>query len=100
MNKEMYTVRQLYTPTIYTSHIDGKSYVIPSWLEVPSDTTLDQIIWERPFSKSQEIWVQIGTIKARRGSTIYKISKFGKKYKCSCSKQFECNHIHDYLNIK
>lgn len=97
----MITVNQLFPPTIYKSTLDGKTYVIPAWVEVPEGTTEKDINWVKPISERPiENWVEEGTIKARRGNTIYKISKFNRRYKCSCSKQFSCNHIKDYLDAK
>lgn len=35
-------------PTFFTSTIDQKKYIIPAWIEVEQDTTLDQVEWTKP----------------------------------------------------
>jgi hypothetical protein len=34
-------------PFLYTSHIDGKKYIVPGWKEVHPNTTFDDIEWVR-----------------------------------------------------
>jgi hypothetical protein len=34
-------------PTLFTSTLDGKKYIVPTWIEVEQDTTLDDIEWEQ-----------------------------------------------------
>lgn len=38
-------------PALYVSHITGKKYIVPAWIEVDTDTTLDQIEWVKPTYK-------------------------------------------------
>jgi hypothetical protein len=38
-------------PALYVSHITGKKYIVPAWIEVDVDTTLDQIEWIKPTYK-------------------------------------------------
>jgi len=42
-------------PALFTSTIDGKKYIVPTWIEVESDTTLDDIEWEQiNYTKNQD----------------------------------------------
>jgi hypothetical protein len=38
-------------PALYVSHITGKKYIVPAWIEVDKDTTLNQIEWTKPTYK-------------------------------------------------
>lgn len=41
-------------PALFTSTIDGKKYIVPTWIEVEQDTTLDDIEWEQiNYTKNQ-----------------------------------------------
>jgi hypothetical protein len=35
-------------PTFFISNIDQRKYIIPAWIEVEQDTTLDQVEWVKP----------------------------------------------------
>jgi len=45
----MIHVESVYAPAIFTAPVSGKTYVVPTWLEVPTGTTLDMISWQRPI---------------------------------------------------
>ena len=36
-------------PTFFTSNIDQKRYIVPAWIEVEQDTTIDQVEWTKPL---------------------------------------------------
>lgn len=41
-------------PALFTSALDGKKYIVPTWIEVEQDTTLDDIEWEQiSYTKNQ-----------------------------------------------
>jgi len=41
-------------PALFTSTLDGKKYIVPTWIEVEPDTTLDDIEWEEIiYNKNQ-----------------------------------------------
>lgn len=35
-------------PTFFTSLTDQKKYIVPAWIEVKPDTTIDQVEWTKP----------------------------------------------------
>ena len=35
-------------PTFFTSNVDQKRYIVPAWIEVESNTTIDQVEWIKP----------------------------------------------------
>jgi hypothetical protein len=42
-------------PTIFTSNVDQKRYIVPAWIEVEQDTTIDQVEWVKPsFLKNND----------------------------------------------
>lgn len=44
----MIEVSGIYPPAI--AKLGGKTYVVPSYTEVPEGTTLDMIVWKRPVT--------------------------------------------------
>ena len=41
-------------PALFTSALDGKKYIVPTWIEVEQDTTLDDVEWEQiTYTKNQ-----------------------------------------------
>jgi hypothetical protein len=41
-------------PALFTSALDGKKYIVPTWIEVEQDITLDDIEWEQiTYTKNQ-----------------------------------------------
>lgn len=41
-------------PALFTSTLNGKKYIVPTWIEVESNTTLDDIEWEQiNYNKNQ-----------------------------------------------
>ena len=51
--KYEYTHPQM-APRLYTSHQNGKKYIIPTWQEVLPETTLGDINWIKPKLKVKE----------------------------------------------
>ena len=49
----MYEYEGLYPPTIFTSTINQKQYLVPAWVEIEPGTTLDQIKWIKITFKKQ-----------------------------------------------
>lgn len=97
MVKELFEVESHLTPSVFVSPVDGKHYIVPMWKEVPVGTTLDQIVHIKLFAKKEQ-WEIVAQIKAKRGSTMYDISRLENRVKCSCSKGKGCAHIKDYFD--
>jgi hypothetical protein len=93
----MIEVTGIIPPTIFTSSIDGKRYIVPDWIEVDKDFDISKnLVWKRPvFEKEKEL----ARVKASRGNTVYIISEYKGKIKCSCSGfryKKVCKHITEY----
>jgi hypothetical protein len=93
MEKQMYHVQSSLRPAIVK--LSKGTFVVPAWVEVPKDTTLDQIIWENESQPKPDS--NIIKVEGSSGSTYF-IQKIGNKYKCSCpgyfrSKDRVCKHI-------
>lgn len=83
-------------------NISDKTYILPVWLRVPQDTTLDQIEWEKeiPTPKTDSNIIQVAS---SSGEGKYQIQKLGDTYKCNCpgywrSKDRICKHIKQIIN--
>ena len=86
-----YKHEHIYPPTLFISPIDNKKYILPTWIEVHDDTTIDDIDWVKPKLKKETVYVKgsMGTYK-----TTYDPNK--KKYTCNCMGYFRskgnCKH--------
>jgi len=89
-----YTVTSSIPPSIL--NINNKSYIVPSWVEVPLGTKLEQVIWKPEKVTKIEI-PDVIEVKSSSGG-VYQIRKIGNKYQCNCpgfwrSKDRVCKHI-------
>ena len=90
-------IKSHFPVSLFTSPVDGKKYIVPNWIEVPKETTFEQIKW---IPILYEKFVDLAHVKASRGNTIYVISKKGNEYKCTCSGfKFKkgCKHVAEYI---
>ena len=91
-------------PTLYTSHVDGQKYIVPSWQKVHPDTQLSDINWIKPEPKVVES-KETSTLneeykfesKSEPGS-FYVVRVIGDKVKCNCAGQYrakdrQCKHM-------
>lgn len=83
-------------PSLFTSTIDGKKYIIPIWQEVDPRTCLADIEWIKPVSTKVEIIVA----KDSKYNTKYDPNK--KRFTCNCQgffrvkdKALGCKHIQE-----
>jgi hypothetical protein len=91
----------LIPPTILKSIQDGKTYVVPMWLEVHPETTQNDLIWERFKPKPKEQPVEKKTFQFESSSDkgiFYVVKVNGTKVICNCpgvwrSKDRECKHM-------
>jgi hypothetical protein len=89
-------------PTIINSPTTGKTYIVPAWMEVLPETTLNDIEWIKPEIKKSIIEKQEPQTwkfesKSEPGS-FYVVQVIGNKIKCNCpgvwrSKDRKCKHI-------
>jgi len=86
-----YTVTSIIPPRLY-SGLDNKTYVVPQWIEVPSNTKLEDINWIKFTPKPKPVIVDNGY------NTRY--DAVSKKYICGCQGYYkaksngnDCKHI-------
>lgn len=44
-----YIYKGVLPPTLFVSNIDNKKYIVPAWIEVEPNTTIEQVKWIKPF---------------------------------------------------
>jgi hypothetical protein len=90
-------------PTIYESHLDGKTYMIcdGNYIEVPKGTTWNQITWFKkpmPGQKNEAFKIQLDwEVEGSKGKT-YTVKVDDDRWSCSCpafgwSRGSGCKHI-------
>ncbi len=82
--KYEYTHPQM-APRLYTSHIDGKKYITPTWQEVLPETTLNDIEWVKPEIVKEKpikgVWeFESSSSKGK----FYSVKQNGVKFTCNC----------------
>lgn len=83
----------------------NKSAIIPWWINVPLDTTLNDIVWIREDNESVQIQPEFIEIKSSSSNEKYRITKRINKYHCTCpgywrSKDRVCKHIKQVIKEK
>ena len=96
----MITINSLVPPRLYKAN-DNKTYVLPAWIEVPDDTTMDQVEWIKPKA-APKAWTE-GTLafiwKPEMGENKYNthFHQQSNKFYCSCPgfwrAKGECKHV-------
>ena len=89
-------------PSIIVSPTTGKTYIVPAWIEVLPETTINDIEWIKPEIKKSVIEKQEPQTwkfesKSDPGS-FYVVRQVGITFKCNCpgvwrSKDRKCKHI-------
>ena len=89
-------------PSILVSPTTGKTYIVPAWIEVLPETTINDIEWIKPEIKKSVIEKQEPQTwkfesKSDPGS-FYVVRQVGITFKCNCpgiwrSKDRKCKHI-------
>jgi hypothetical protein len=99
-------------PSIIVSPTTGKTYMVPAWIEVLPETTLNDIEWIKPeIKKSVKVEQEPQTWKFESKSdpgSFYVVQVIGNKVKCNCpgvwrSKDRKCKHIKEVekcVNVK
>lgn len=85
------------------AHLLNKSVILPFWIDVPSDTTLDDIVWTKSVNTKPKPISNIIEVSSSSGEGKYQIQKIGNTYKCNCpgywrSKDRICKHIKQIIN--
>lgn len=96
-----YRYEGIFPPGILT--ILGETYLMPSWVKVHPNTTLQDIEWIKPKPKNIKPTVETFTFESSSSSKVYTTKKttYPKgeiKYSCNCfgffrSKDKRCTHI-------
>ena len=93
VNTFRYEFEHYISPVLYINN-EGKKYIMPSWIEVHPDTTIDDIKWIKPVPPKETIIEKtvgsLGTYK-----TTYDPGK--DVYKCTCPgfwrSKGNCKHV-------
>ena len=87
----------LIPPFLFESN--GKKYLMPMWEEVHPDTTMDDVVWEKPVTKKAKPEVIIS------GEYKIKFNETKGYYTCNCQgfwrvkdKKIGCKHIQQMKN--
>ena len=94
----------LLPPSIIVSPTTGKTYIVPAWMEVLPETTLNDIEWIKPeikIVKSKDTPILISEYKFESKSepgSFYVVQVIGNKVKCNCAGQYrakdrQCKHM-------
>jgi hypothetical protein len=98
--KYEYTHSQI-APRLYTSHQNGKKYIIPTWQEVLPETTLNDVEWVKPKRTPEKqikgVWeFESSSSKGK----FYSVKQNGLKFTCNCpgfwvakDREKGCKHI-------
>ena len=85
-------------PRLFTA-LDGKTYIVPQWKEVPGDTKLEDISWE-PTKYEQPKPVATFESSSHKG-IFYEVLKAGNNYSCTCPghkyRKKICKHIKEIV---
>lgn len=92
-----YTYEDPITPPSLFVGLNGDKYIIPGWIKVLPETTLDDIEWVKPIEEVKTIknsW----TFKSSSQDKNYTVHQNGNLFTCNCmgyfrSKDRECKHI-------
>lgn len=82
-------------PALMVAH-NGKKYIVPTWIEVLPETTLDDVEWIKPVPKDtvkvkDEIKSNTWRFESKsEPGLFYTVTQKGDKFKCNCSGFFRC----------
>ena len=91
-------------PTLYTSHVDGQKYIVPTWQKVHPKTTLADIEWIKPVKIVAPVEKNVWKFESSSDpGHFYTVRQSGFKYSCNCpgvwrSKDRKCKHIKQVEN--
>jgi hypothetical protein len=92
-------IQSLIPPRIYKAN-NNKTYILPNWIEIFPDTTMDDIIWIRPSEvKKPEPKLTVSAWKPEMGENKYNthFNEQSNKFFCGCPGYWrakgECKHV-------
>lgn len=94
-------IHPLLPPHLFISPISGDKYIIPTWIKVDPQTTLDDINWIKPTIKVDN--TQYEVIGSTGEKYITKFDSGRRKWTCTCpgswrAKDGKCKHIKAKIN--
>lgn len=97
-----YTVTSAIPPRLHQG-LDNKTYIVPQWIEVPNNTTIDQIEWIQPTFKTESKTLNDKTLillwKPEMGENKYNthFDERTNKFSCGCQGFWRakglCKHV-------
>ena len=86
------------------SPIDGKKYLTPDWIEVLPETTIDDVVYNKPEEKQVEVEPTSWEFKSDSSDAVYKVRYNGVKYTCNCPgfwrSRGNCKHVKEIRDGK
>ena len=90
------STHDIYSPFFFKSELSNVLYLMPGWIEVHPQTTLDDVTWIKPKRKSKAVKVE----DVKVGDYTIKFNEAKNHYTCSCQgfwrvkdKKIGCKHI-------
>lgn len=96
LSRFKYTHTHIYKPLLHNT--DKGKFILPTWVKVHPDTTLDDIEWKidsKPIiQENQDIW----TFESSSSKGVYyTVKRIGQSFKCDCPGFFrskgKCKHV-------
>jgi len=100
-DKKHYAVGGTVPPSLID--LNNKKSIVPWWVNVPLETTLEDVIWIKE-DKQIQVESDYFEIKSSSSNEIYRVTKKpDNKYHCTCqgywrSKDRICKHIKQVIN--
>lgn len=89
-------------PTFFTSPLNGQKYLLPGWIPVSKETSLEDVNWINPYIKKKDSKkINLNEWNFESASTpgqFYTVRFVNEKLTCNCpgmwsSKDKKCKHI-------
>ena len=102
VDKEKIKYTGIIPPHFYKDN-QGINYLIPAWIEVPTEVNLDN--WENYIDWDMTSYTRkvVGKFESSTSKGVfYEVTKTGKKYNCNCpgfrmAKSGKCKHLKSIL---
>jgi len=98
----MYEIKSNLNPAIFTSPATGKTYIVAGsqpWIEVPSETTLDDVKWVSPCKPGKgpsDARKELFEVEGSRGNKYIVKQAANGSWSCECvgfGYRNDCKHI-------
>ena len=92
-----YEHEHMFPPTLFTN-LEGQKYILPTWIPVHEETTLNDIEWIKPEKVEAKPEPETWKFESSSSDAVYTVRKVGITYKCNCpgywrSYERKCKHI-------